>query len=467
MIKSIILTFAALAYSTSLYALDITPGTLRQALGTEASTITTLTLTGSADARDLSYAASLPSLKILDMSGLNIMAVHSDTAVVHGRHQFAESTLPAYIFSLSKLEQITLPNGLRNIEACAFASAGNLHSVTFPETLSNIGDWAFYGTALTSVTLPPTDTLGIGIFAECTKLSEARLSDVRTSTLPVKTFRGCTSLRTVTFPTNMTVMGDECLLGSGLETLVIPATVKETGKYVFSSMSNLRNYSASIQHLSEGALFANPQLRSVIGSTQLGKLSLAHCPALIPDSAFTSSLTAIGDYALADNNSNRLWLSDNLVTVDKNVFDGMLNLISIHGVEMKGAIPATSIGAFDGLANIHNIRTWVLKDYLSAWQADPEWSRFELHGTTAAVDGITTDREISINAAWQGNTLTVTASEELVGVSIFSTSGSILSVSAPYTSEATLDLSDISDNIIVVRATTKSGAKTFKLRRAK
>ena len=155
------------------------------------------------------------------------------------------------------------------------------------------------------------------------------------------------------------------------------------------------------------------------------------------------------------------------MSVDKNVFDGMRNLVSIHAVGLLGAIPVTSVGAFDGLGNIHNIRAWVHKDYLSAWQADPEWSRFELHGTTAAVDGITTDDALSINAVWQGNTLTVTAGEELAAVSIFSTSGAILAVSAPRATEAALDLSDVTEKIIVVRATTPSGARTFKLRRTK
>ena len=50
-------------------------------------------------------------------------------------------------------------------------------------------------------------------------------------------------------------------------------------------------------------------------------------------------------------------------------------------------------------------------------------------------------------------------------MSVFSTSGSILAVSAPRATEAILDLGDVADKIIVVRATTASGARTFKLRK--
>ena len=152
--KFFILPMAALGFAAPLHALDVTPGNLCEILGSDAATVTTLTLTGSADARDLHFAAQLPALRSLDMSGLQIVDVQSDTAIMLSRYQYPANVLPAYIFALSKLETVTLPSTLTAIEECAFASAKNLRMVTLPASLRSIGDWAFYGTALTSVTLP-------------------------------------------------------------------------------------------------------------------------------------------------------------------------------------------------------------------------------------------------------------------------------------------------------------------------
>lgn len=463
--KFFILPMAALGFAAPLHALDVTPGNLCEVLGSDAATVTTLTLTGSADARDLHFAAQLPALRSLDMSGLQIVGVQSDTAIMLSRYQYPVNVLPAYIFALSKLETVTLPSTLTVIEECAFASAKNLRTVTLPASLRSIGDWAFYGTALTSVTLPAADTLGTGIFAECGKLAEARLSAAKVTTLPAKTFRGCTALRTVTFPAAMSALGDESLLGSGLEVLDLPSGIKEIGAYAASSMPLLGSYTATNPKLMDGAISFNPYLNKITGQEDLGRLSLAHSPALVLDSATTAGFATIGEYALADNPGQRLWFNDKLTSVGNRALDGMLNLISIRAVEVEGAVPAAATGAFDGLGNISNIRLWVLKDNLSAWQADPEWGRFMLIGTDASTPGITADQGLEINAVWQDDQLIVTAGQELVTVSVFSTSGSILAVSAPRATEAILDLGDVADKIIVVRATTASGARTFKLRK--
>lgn len=463
--KFFILTLAALGFSAPLHALDVTPGNLREALGNDAVTVTTLTLTGRADARDLHFAAQLPALRSLDLSGLQIVDVLSDTAVMLSRRQYPANVLPAYIFALSKLETVTLPATLTGIEECAFASARNLNSVTLPASLRSIGDWAFYGTSLTSVSVPAADTLGTGVFAECTKLAEARLSGAKVATLPAKTFRGCTALRTVTFPATMSAIGGEAMLGSGLEALDLASGIQEVGAYALSSMPQLASYSANNPELQEGALSFNPSLKKISGQNHLGRLALAHDLSLTLDSVTTSGFATIGDYALADNPSEKLWFSDKLTSVGYRALDGMPNLNSVRVLELGGAVPTAATGAFDGLGNIHSIRLWVLKDNLSAWQADPEWSRFDLKPTTLSVDGITADQGLDINAVWEGDQLTVTAGQELITVSVFSTSGAILAVSAPRATEAALDLRDVADKIIVVRATTASGARTFKLRK--
>ena len=115
--KYLIIAIAGLLLSVTseAYALEITPGGLQQALASEAATIVDLTLTGKGDARDLQYISTLPALRTLDMSGLQIVETKSDKAIHLSRHHFPANTLPAYIFSLSKLEKVVMPSTLTKI----------------------------------------------------------------------------------------------------------------------------------------------------------------------------------------------------------------------------------------------------------------------------------------------------------------------------------------------------------------
>lgn len=449
-------------------AMEITPGGLRQALGGEAATVTALTLTGSADARDMSYAASLPALRELDMSGLNIVALQSDTAVILNRRHFPANTVPAFAFTFSNIEKVVLPAGLTSIEECAFASSPVLSSVTFGNKLQNIGDWAFYSTALITVTLPASlRSMGQGVFASCKALSDVGMAATALNTLPAKTFRGCGSLRSITFPSALSGIGDECMYGSGLESLQLPASVNHAGAYAFSSMPRLRNLDVNSANLGEGVLYANPELTYVTGMQSYPTLAVAASPRLRLDSVASSSITSLGAYALADNPTDKLWLSDRLDSVAPHALDGMTALRTIQGFYMHGAVPDAADGAFDGLENIGDISLWVDKDHESSWINHPEWGRFKIIGTTVGVESNIADGSdaLNIECIWHGDLLSLNSTEPMAAVIVYDAAGMVLAASAPRSVDAAMDMSGISAKVIIVRATTARGARTFKLRR--
>lgn len=449
-------------------AMEITPGGLRQALGGDAAAVTALTLTGSADARDLNYAASLPALRELDMSGLNVVALQSDTAVILNRRHFPANTIPAFAFIFSRLEKVVLPAGVTDIEECAFASSPVLSSVTFGDKLQNIDDWAFYSTALETVSLPASlRSMGQGVFASCKTLSDVSMAATAINLLPAKTFRGCVALRTITFPSALSEIGDECMYGSGLGNLQLPASVNRAGAYAFSSMPRLQSIDVNSVNLDEGALYANPELTSVNGMESYPALAVAASPRLRLDSVASSSITSLGAYALADNPTDKLWLSERLDSVAPHALDGMTGLRTIQGFYMHGAIPHTAEGAFDGLGNIGNISLWVDKDHESAWLNHPEWGRFEIIGTTLGVENNIADGAgaLNIECVWHGDLLSLTSTEPMEAVTVYDAAGMVLAASAPRNIDATIDMSGISAKVIIVRATAAHGAKTFKLRR--
>lgn len=86
------------------------------------------------------------------------------------------TTIPDSCFSqCCALTELTLPIALEKIEAEAFYAAGqNIHTLVLPDTLTEIGELAFYGwNHITTVTIPKAlQTLGDYVFDGCDALQE-------------------------------------------------------------------------------------------------------------------------------------------------------------------------------------------------------------------------------------------------------------------------------------------------------
>ncbi len=73
---------------------------------------------------------------------------------------------------------------------------------------ATIGDYAFYGSRLTSVTIPyGVSAIGNEIFYGCNRLSSVNIPD-SVKTIGTQAFYGCTRLSSVTLPNSVSTIGE-------------------------------------------------------------------------------------------------------------------------------------------------------------------------------------------------------------------------------------------------------------------
>ena len=102
----------------------------------------------------------------------------------------------------------TIPNSVTSIGDGAFYGCTGLTSITIPNSVTSIGEWAFYNCpGLTSITIPNSVTsIGACAFDSCTGLTSITIPDSVTS-IRGSAFIGCTGLTSITIPNSVTSIG--------------------------------------------------------------------------------------------------------------------------------------------------------------------------------------------------------------------------------------------------------------------
>ena len=200
---------------------------------------------------------------------------------------------------------VEIPATVTTIGKGAFSELTSLTSVTFAEgsQLKSIGDNAFDTTRFSSITLPASlETIGEQAFTKCTYLSS------------------------VTMQEGVTAIGSRAFSGdSYLGSITLPASLTELGGNVFESCTYLKTIAVadgSAAFSSEdGVLFSKD------------KSTLVTYPAGKTDADYTvpASVTAVGDYAFANNTKiQNVVLPDRVKTLGKYAFSKATNLMTLN-----------------------------------------------------------------------------------------------------------------------------------------
>ena len=214
--------------------------------------------------------------------------------------------------SCSGLTSVTIPNSIAVIGDWAFGGCSSLTSITIPDSVTYIGVGAFYDcTGLTSINIPNNvDAIHDCTFSNCTGLTSVTIPNSVTSIgdriwNPYPgAFDGCTGLTSITIPNSVATIGNLAFRNcSGLTSITIPNSVTSIGESAFAYCSGLTSVTIgnSVTSIGEGAFYYCSGLTSVTipnSVTSIGYEAFKYCSGLT-SVTIGNSVTSIGDYAFS------------------------------------------------------------------------------------------------------------------------------------------------------------------------
>jgi len=240
------------------------------------------------------YPCSLVAINVV----ADNTAYTSENGVLYNKNK---TTLIAYPVRKAN-NTFVIPNGVTKIEKNAFSQCTNLTSIIIPDSVTNIGEGAFYYTNLINITLPNSVTfIGNNAFNCCENLSVINVNNANTvyssengilynkakttlikypdkktdstfiipksvTTIGDSAFYCCYNLIGITVPNSVTSIGDNAFSGCyNLIGITIPNGVTAIGNNVFSNCSSLSSITIpkSVTSIGDGAFSRCFNLTSV------------------------------------------------------------------------------------------------------------------------------------------------------------------------------------------------------------
>ena len=444
------------------YATDVEAGHLNEAVAdlVPAST-TTLSLSGSMDARDFKFLAdNFTALKSLDISNVSILEYSSKDKLFGNFVHYPAGELPPCCFMGMGLTSVALPSELSSIGDGAFAGCSELTTIALPSSLFKIGDYAFSGyAALVSVT-GGENLMKIGdyAFSKCPTLTSVPVETV--SEIGAYAFLGDAALKSISFSVTLSSIGEGAFKESGLQTVDLSQATGLTtiGAWAFADNAELVSITLpeSVNTVGEGAFFYNsalntitlPQNVAIINNFAFGNVENITNKDFLP-----AAIKTIGDYAFTD------WADIvNFVIPSSVEYIGSGAFRNWTALALLEAAPATppALGedVWEGVDK-SGITLTTLPDAQNLYKSADQWKDFFF----SAVEENIANSDIKVSII--DNILTVLSPSELASVTIYDLSGIVVMHKNVSGNKTTLNLGGLNAKVYVVRCTLASGKTEF------
>lgn len=446
-------------YGLSETRLTIAPGGLAASVADIPTDETRLILDGEAGVDDLRLLTEMhATIKAIDISALRIVA--SATAnPLYGVAVFPADHLPAYVFATLSAEQLILPSTLRSIGEGALAGS-NVADIRIPSSVATIGDYAFAGSSLCSVTGGEgLRSIGKGAFQGCRQLTSADISSGKLSHLPDHLFSGCPSLSTLRLPSTIQSVGEMIIAGTTVAGINLPL-LSHTADYALAGAETLREVAIpEVAMMAEG-LFASDRSLTTLSQTasDVKALSYAGCSSLDIEPILANA-EYVGADAFAGTRCERMVLGPDLLRIDSGAFTHIAGLSEINAEALGNQLPLTAPDIF-GDSDLRAIPLIVARGTLTLWKTHPVWGLFDIRESLSAQD--IRDDSDGFRLFIKEGAIHASAPKAIDSLRVYTLSGTLLRASSPLTAEATLDISDIQENVIILTLTSGSHTESSK-----